>query len=126
MMTAASGLDDLAAAFKSYLAAERSYSVATVQAYARDLALLSSFAGSRPVTTLKTADVRVFAARLHQKGLQPRSIARTLSAWRSFFAWGCRRREFESNPAAGVRARFCQQRSVGGRARGGGRSRQLG
>lgn len=103
-MPVATSLTELAAAFRSYLEAERNYSPATVNTYGRDLAVLAQFAGSRPADSLRTADIRSFAARLHQKGLQPRSIARALSAWRSFYRWACRRQGFTLNPATGIRA----------------------
>jgi integrase/recombinase XerC len=104
MMTSATGHVDLAADFQSFLAAERNYSPATLESYGREIEVLCKFAGTRPLDTLRPADVRTFAARLHQKGLAPRSIARALSAWRSFFSWACRRHAFGSNPAAGIRA----------------------
>lgn len=104
MTTSASGLTELAAAFLSYLETERAYSKATLTTYGRDLVVLEQLSGTRPPASLKAADIRSFAARLHQKGLQPRSIARALSAWRSFFKWACRRQGFTLNPAAGIRA----------------------
>lgn len=104
MKAAATGQVDLAADFRSFLATERNYSPATLESYGRELEVLLRFADGRPLETLRPAEIRTFAARLHQRGLAPRSIARALSAWRSFFAWACRRRAFESNPAAGIRA----------------------
>jgi integrase/recombinase XerC len=103
-MAAATEPDDPAAAFRTWLAAERGYSPATVETYGHDLAVLQELAGARPIDALETADIRGFVARLHGRGLAPRSIARTLSAWRSFYAWGLRRRGFKANPATGVRA----------------------
>lgn len=96
--------DDLAAAFRTHLEAERHYSPATVAAYGRDLDALRAFAGERSLAALKAGDIRTFAARLHQRGLAPRSIARALSAWRSFYTWGVRRRVFALNPVVGIRA----------------------
>jgi integrase/recombinase XerC len=104
MMAAAPGHLDLAADFRTFLASERNYSPATLENYGREIETLCRFAGTRPLDTLRPADIRTYAARLHQKGLAPRSIARALSAWRSFFAWACRRRSFAINPAAGIRA----------------------
>jgi integrase/recombinase XerC len=103
-MVAATDPGDLAAAFQSFLATERNYSPATISSYIREIETLCRFADGRPLASLRPADVRTFAARLHQKGLAPRSIARALSAWRTFFGWACRRRDFEANPAAGIRA----------------------
>jgi integrase/recombinase XerC len=41
---------------------------------------------------------------LHAQELAPRSIARTLSAWRSYYAWLARRGTITLNPADGLRA----------------------
>jgi integrase/recombinase XerC len=41
---------------------------------------------------------------LHAQELSPRSIARTLSAWRSYYAWLARRGTIALNPADGLRA----------------------
>ena len=103
-MDGAAGFDRLAAAFESYLTAEKQYSPATIASYGRDIRLLATLAGAKPPGALTSADIRVFAARLNQRGLHPRTIARTLSAWRGFFAWGCRFAGITVNPAAGVRA----------------------
>jgi integrase/recombinase XerC len=103
-MPAATDPHDPDAAFQTWLAAERGYSPATVETYAHDLAVLRELAGTRPFDAIRTADIRGFAARLHQRGLGPRTIARTLSAWRSFYTWGMRRNGFATNPATGVRA----------------------
>src|SRR5206468_522382 len=49
-------------------------------------------------------DVRRLAARLHGRGLAPRSVARVLSAWRGYFGWRARDEGGASNPVLGVRA----------------------
>jgi integrase/recombinase XerC len=41
---------------------------------------------------------------LHAKGLSPRSLALTLSAWRGCFRWLVRHRGLRSNPVLGIRA----------------------
>jgi integrase/recombinase XerC len=53
---------------------------------------------------LTQAEVRRFAARLHGRGLAPASLARLLSAWRSFYRWLGQRQEVTVNPVVGVRA----------------------
>jgi len=92
-MEAAEGaLGEFAAAFADYLAAERQYSPETVKNYLRDLAELAELAKGKPLQELSTAHIRSFAARLHQRGLSGKSIARYLSSWRGFYRWGCRAR----------------------------------
>ena len=75
------------AAFLQSLRTERRLSPNTVEAYTRDLAALADFCARDGVAELAGLDsfhIRRFAAESHRKGLSPRSIARRLSAVRSF------------------------------------------
>ena len=76
----------------------------TLAAYARDLAALEQGVPGKPLSRVSGDDVRRLVATLHGRGLAPRSLARTLSAWRGFFEWLVREGEAPSNPCAGVRA----------------------
>lgn len=85
----------------------RRMSAATLTAYRRDLTELAQLTAAAQVADLRAltqADVRRFAARLHGRGLAPASLARLLSAWRSFYRWLGQRQEVTVNPVAGVRA----------------------
>jgi len=88
----------------SELTTQRRYSRHTVQAYARDLALLVRLAGERSLEGLVNGDIRQFLARLHAQGYRPRSLARILAAWRGFFQWLAPMASLPSNPAQDVRA----------------------
>lgn len=90
--------------YLAHLQAQRRLSAHTLTNYRRDLAGLASFAGPAEVEGLKEADIRRFAAKLHARGLAPRSIARTLSAWRGYFGWLATYEDAKRNPVAGVRA----------------------
>jgi len=82
--------------FLAHLARERNYSAHTIAAYRRDLADLAVALASRTGadagansgadydTAIDRAAVRAFAAHLAAKGLARRSVARKLSALRSF------------------------------------------
>ncbi|MGZ8272385.1 MAG: tyrosine recombinase XerC [Burkholderiaceae bacterium] len=98
-MPAASAVDE----FLAELSTQRRVSPHTATAYARDLARLVEFAGASGPTGLTAHDIRGFVARLHSAGLAPTSIARTLSAWRSFFQWLSDRGDVSVNPVVGVR-----------------------
>jgi integrase/recombinase XerC len=98
-MAAASAVDD----FLAELATQRRMSPHTVTAYTRDLARLAELAGGTELPALTSHDVRHFVGRLHASGLAPTSIARTLSAWRSFFQWLSDRGQAKANPVVGVR-----------------------
>ena len=73
--------------FLSYLRVERGLSDNTLSAYTRDLAKLSSFATIRgkDLISLLPDDLAMFLQDLHKRGLNPKSISRTLVAVRGFF-----------------------------------------
>lgn len=78
-----------------FLASEKRASRHTIAAYLRDLGAFSAFlreslglAFDGPtLAALAAADFRAFLASLRAGGLSPRSLARTLSALRSFYRW---------------------------------------
>jgi len=70
--------------------------------YAHAIHALLNFHGD--LKTLEPAQVRRFIAMLHGKGLSPRTLALTLSAWRGFYRWLARHRDFGANPVLGIRA----------------------
>ncbi len=98
---------ELLEAFLRSLATERRLSPHTLSAYRRDLAALLDFLRRHNVTALADVDsyhIRRFAAESHRRGLGARSIARRLSAVRSFFAFVVRAGLAGSNPAVHVQA----------------------
>ncbi len=105
-MTAAraTALPEDAEAFLQDLATQRRMSALTVRAYRHDLEELAALAGTSTFNALAQADIRRFVARLHGRGLAPASLARTLSAWRSFYRWLGLQDKVSVNPVVGVRA----------------------
>ncbi|MGD8808682.1 MAG: tyrosine recombinase XerC [Gammaproteobacteria bacterium] len=94
-------------AFLRQLATVRRLSENTVAAYRRDLESLLEFTRREGVTSLSGLDswhVRRFAAEHYRHGLSPRSIARRLSAVRSFLGWLVREGVLEANVANNVQA----------------------
>jgi integrase/recombinase XerC len=90
--------------YVAHLTEERRLSVHTARNYARDIAALLELAGASPLRRLQVHDVRRYIAQLHAKGLDGKSLARTLSAWRGFFRYLARDHGFQHNPCVGVRA----------------------
>lgn len=90
--------------FLAELAHQRRVSPHTLTAYRHDLALLLAGAGGRPLANLGSHDLRRQAMRLHGQGLSPRSVARTLSAWRAYYRWLARRGQLAADPCVGLRA----------------------
>ncbi len=87
---------------------ERQLSSHTLDGYERDLAKLAALiaqeSGALSASGMEHHHARRFAARLHAQGLAARSIARTLSSWRGFFAWMCLDGAISGNPLQDVHA----------------------
>jgi integrase/recombinase XerC len=100
------GHDELAA-FLKRLQTERRLSPHTCEAYERDLRALLAFCEREQIASFKDLDsfgVRRFAAESHRKGLSPRSVARRLSAVRTFLNYLVETRVLKSNVGVHVQA----------------------
>ncbi|MGB6243231.1 MAG: tyrosine recombinase XerC [Castellaniella sp.] len=86
------------------LGAQQRYSPHTITAYRHDLQALQSCFPDQPLDALAEIHIRQALGRLHAQGRQPRSLARTLSAWRAYFTWRAPNADLTRNPAQGVRA----------------------
>lgn len=96
-------LSPLVAAYLDSLARERRYSALTVKAYQRDLHLLTQAFCGRAPDSIRSLEIRAEMSRWRAGGLSARSIARRLSAWRSFFTWLSQHISLSSNPVRNVR-----------------------
>lgn len=81
----------------------RQYSAATVSTYAIDLAHLREIVDEAEPASLSSHDIRRALATLRGRGQQPRTLARTLSAWRSFYHYLARQGRVTANPCLGLR-----------------------
>jgi integrase/recombinase XerC len=101
--------------YLKHLATERRLSPHTSTNYARDLRALADFAERADLDwkALDSQHVRMFAARAHAGGLNPRSVQRRLSAVRGFFNYLLRERVVGSNPAVDIRAPKAAKRLPG-------------
>ncbi len=102
MMPPALPLSSRIDAFLAALRA-RQYSPATVSTYAIDLAHLLERVGEVDPASLGSQDIRRALASLHARGQQPKTLARTLSAWRSFYHYLARAGLVDANPCLGLR-----------------------
>jgi len=94
----------LLADFLGHLANERRLSCNTILNYERDVAALLELAEATPLAKLQIHHLRRFVAQLHARGLDGRSLARMLSAWRGFYRYLARDHGYTSNPCVGLRA----------------------
>jgi integrase/recombinase XerC len=94
-------------AFLEKLRTERRLSPHTLSAYRRDLSAFTEFCARERLQSLGEVDtyhVRRFAAEGHRRGLSPRSIARRLSALRSFLSEQVQLGVLTANAAVHVQA----------------------
>jgi len=95
------------AAVREYLGAlehQRRLAPRSLEIYRANLGVLLQLLGDARLGSLEPAQVRRFVARLHGRGLAPRSLANLLSAWRGLYRWLARHRGYQLNPVEGVRA----------------------
>ena len=89
--------------FLAELAVQRRASVHTLSAYRRDLNHLAILAGDGIPDNLNATQLQRALMQMHGRNLAPRSIARTLSAWRSFYAWLARNGRIANTPTLTLR-----------------------
>lgn len=93
--------------FLDYLHREKRYSPHTITNYRRDLERFGEYCSAQKLaswSSLTVHHIRAYAANQHRQGLDGRSIARQLSAIRSFFEFLMRENLAGHNPAHDVRA----------------------
>ena len=93
--------------FLDYLQHERGLSPRTIEAYRRDLGLLTRELSLQGITTTHAVtelELRSVIARLHRRGTGGRSLQRLLAAMRSFYRWLMKEGLADSNPAIAIRA----------------------
>jgi integrase/recombinase XerC len=90
--------------FLAELEHQRLASPHTLTAYRRDLQHLLEPSPATPPEKIAPPQLKRLLMKLHGAGLAPRSIARTLSAWRAYYRWLARRGAIERNPCDGLSA----------------------
>ena len=105
-------MDDIAAQFLKAMKAQRRASTHTLEAYGRDLAqflvFLRGHLGAPPakadMAALAPSDFRAFLASRRADGIESRSLARQLSAIRSWFRWMERNAVLKNAGLSAIRA----------------------
>ena len=92
------------AGYIRHLTHERRLSAHTAKNYRRDVEALLRHAADRAPGELTSHDIRRGIAQLHGRGLDGRSLARMLSAWRGFYHFLARDHGVAQNPCIGIRA----------------------
>ena len=90
--------------YLEHLTNERRLSPHTLRGYARDVEALIGLAAGARLDRLGVHEIRRYVAQLHGRGLDGRSLARMLSAWRGFYHYLTRDHGYGINPCLGIRA----------------------
>ncbi len=90
--------------FLAHLRHERGLSRNTAENYERDVGKLFSLAGETALADIQPHQARRFVAVLHGRGLEGRTLARALSAWRTFYRYLARDHGLTHNPFHGIRS----------------------
>lgn len=107
---------ELIATFNEYLLSERRYSDKTATAYCFELNRLQKFLFAEFECGLLGAQksfIKRFVIWLSKNGQEPRSINRSLSAFRTFYKWCIREGHIITSPISGVRSLKMSKRLVG-------------
>ena len=88
----------------NYLSKERRYSSHTLSAYEHDMAQLVVLYPQYSLLQLSPVHIRSAIAKLHSQDYSPRSLARLLSTWRSFYKWYCLQAHLAINPTLDIKA----------------------
>lgn len=91
-------------AYLDSLLTQRKLSGHTVANYRRDLLQLLKMSEETSLVNLTHLQIRRFVSQLHAQGMNPRSIARKLSAWRGFYQWLAEKTGLPFNPAETIKA----------------------
>ena len=103
-------MEECLAEFYRYLTLEKNASELTVKSYREDLTQAIDFFTSRPGAEAITAEqltsrhLRAFTVWLHEQHYAKSTIARRLTALRSWFRFLCRQGTLAANPADGLRS----------------------
>ncbi|MFT5087800.1 MAG: site-specific recombinase XerD [Candidatus Latescibacterota bacterium] len=111
-----SGAEDGISHFIEYLRVERNYAGNTLESYRCDLQQFARFLYPRvddallPLNKIQRETVSEFIEDLRMRGMKNSTMARKLTALRTFFRFLCREGVLAANPASGVAAPVVEQR----------------
>ena len=92
--------------FTIYITSEKRLSVHTCKNYMRDLEIFFTFCEEKNLKSwsdIDAEDIRAFSASQFRKGLNPKSIQRSISSIRALFRYLVREKVLNNNPAQGIR-----------------------
>lgn len=97
-------LSDSIREYLKFAQTQRGLAALTISSYTRELKTLELGLGeTTALSSVLTLDIKRLIALAHSQGLAASSLARRLSAWRSFFDWAGREKLITHNPCKGIK-----------------------
>ena len=90
--------------YVEFIKFEKRLSVLTIKNYFRDITLLKKQWPEKEFKSYTVDDIRRSVSKLHQQGINGKSLSRMLSSWRGFFDFLNHRYKFDLNPVIGIKA----------------------
>ena len=90
--------------YVEFIKFEKRLSVLTIKNYFRDITLLKKQWPEKEFKSYTVEDIRRSVSKLHQQGINGKSLSRMLSSWRGFFDFLNHRYKFDLNPVIGIKA----------------------
>lgn len=90
--------------FKLYLEVERNLSIHTVKAYNTDLTGFLSWLGQRTAEELSYKNIREYLAQIQNKNYSKTTVARKITAIKTFYKYLYRERLIQNNPASNIKS----------------------
>lgn len=85
-----------------YIDIEKGLSKNTLDAYRRDISAFIDFCAEDDINVITRLHVSAYIMDLHENNISPASIARKLSAIKSFFKWVCANEIIKINPLSSI------------------------
>ena len=88
--------------FIDYIEIEKGLSQNTIFAYRRDITAFIDYCGTEDINLVTRLHISSYIMDLKENGISPSSIARKISALKSFFKWACANEQVKSNPISSI------------------------
>ena len=88
--------------FIDYIEIEKGLSPNTIDAYRRDISSFIDFCGETEIAVITRLHISSYILNLRDNNVSPSSMARKLSALKSFFKWACANEFIKTNPLSSV------------------------
>ena len=88
--------------FIDYIEIEKGLSQNTIFAYRRDITAFIDYCGTEYINLVTRLHISSYIMELKENDISPSSIARKISALKSFFKWACANEHIKSNPISSI------------------------